>query len=151
MNYDTRMIELRIVFHGLYEWGRGWVSVETKNKWEDCLAQIEDDESIYFWNYFYNNKGCESHHLIGTQGNVFLHPMDIHTYIPLMGSSYRTNMKGEKVEDFPAIRELLVVLKNLAEYCGGTMDVDFVRLQEFNNNGNCVTTELKVNEILQEG
>lgn len=65
---------VRVVTHGLYEWGRGWVSSEKAGLWhrfwEECPSR--------FWRLtrpIENNLGHECY-LASMAGSIYLHPMD---------------------------------------------------------------------------
>ena len=138
-----RMVEIRVIFDDIYYWGEGWKDNTTAQKWNEYLSKLNSNH----WTYFHNTRLSDSYHLIGISSNVFLHPMDFHAYVPIIGTCYRIGDNGEKNENFDTIRELIDIAKGLAEYCGGEAKVDFIRLQEFDDNGKCYTTELDENNI----
>jgi len=138
MGKSHRIIEIRGIFHGLYEWGNGWTTF-TANKWREYLSQ---KGTGIFWHYFRDENGFSgSDHLISTSANVFLHPMDFHAYIPIQGQSGQY-VNGVFVEHFPIIGELVKTTAALARHCGGEMSLDLLRIHEFDDNGSCNTTDL---------
>lgn len=149
-NYQHRMIEIRVRFDGLYYWGDGWASHEKAVKWRSFLADGKADG--IFWHHFHEGKGISgTDYLVGVSGRVFLHPMDFHSYLPIIGESYRVGKDGRRIECFSATKELIETVKSLAEYCGGEAVVEYIRLQEFNDNGNCKTTDIAEADVLEEG
>lgn len=67
--------------HGVYEWGRGFVSVEVADKWNEFWRVVategripHTDRHIYMWQILPGDIGCDT--LVATGGSIYLHPMD---------------------------------------------------------------------------
>lgn len=65
--------------HGVYEWGRGFVSGEVADKWHkfwNCVAmerRTPMGKSVYLWRIL----TCDSCYiLVTTGGNIYLHPIN---------------------------------------------------------------------------
>lgn len=118
-----RIIAFRARFHGLYEWGKGWLSQEQADAWHEYLAGVSKEDWV-FWSH---HKTGDAEYLVSVTGSIYMHPMGI-TYI-----SHRTGMtthweNGVQVETFPDIDSLKELLADLADTCGGT--VEFSEISE---------------------
>lgn len=115
MNQE-RICTVRGVFTGIYQWGEGW-SAEVAKKWHDYL---ENYKGIH-WSYFRDKDGWTgSDYLVGTNGGIFLHPMDFKAVLRSCGGR---SPKGndDDLEDYfgGTLEELKRLCEGLAEACGG--------------------------------
>lgn len=66
---------------GIYEWGRGFVSGEVADKWNEFWRIVATEGRIpntnkcnYFWRILSGGIECDT--LVATGGSIYLHPMD---------------------------------------------------------------------------
>lgn len=67
--------------HGIYELGRGFVSIEVADKWNEFWRIVTTEGRIpntnrrnYFWRILPGGIKCDI--LVATGGSIYLHPMD---------------------------------------------------------------------------
>lgn len=67
--------------HGIYEWGRGFVSCAVADKWHSFWEFVAEngripytDKHIHLWRILRGDIGCNI--LVATGGSIYLHPMD---------------------------------------------------------------------------
>jgi hypothetical protein len=67
--------------HGIYEWGRGFVSGEVADKWREFWKFVATNgktpntgRTLYHWRILRGDEGCDI--LVATGGSIYLHPMD---------------------------------------------------------------------------
>jgi hypothetical protein len=66
---------------GIYEWGRGFVSGEVADRWNEFWHCVNTkgrtpntDRPIHSWRILPGEIGCDT--LVATGGSIYLHPMD---------------------------------------------------------------------------
>lgn len=107
-----RICTVRGIFTGIYQWGEGW-SQEKAKKWDEYLENYKG----IFWRAFKNR---DIWYLVGTQGSIYLHPMDFRTVLHSTGcKSLRGN--DDPLEDYfgSGLDELKRICEGLTEACGG--------------------------------
>lgn len=109
MTVTHDMVFVRGVFHGIYEWGKGWVSNDVALKFKEAERNIKS----YFWNLHESNDGMSSDYLLSTDGSVYLHPMNFDTVLHRCGSS----------EDSFSCGDLKRICEEIAEACGGSFEM----------------------------
>lgn len=67
--------------HGIYEWGRGFISGEVAAKWKEFWRIVSTEKRIpntnrdvYSWRILPGDIGCDT--LVAIGGSIYLHPMD---------------------------------------------------------------------------
>lgn len=67
--------------HGIYEWGRGFVSGEIADRWHKFWEYIitngktpNTDGCVHLWSIFRGDIGCNI--LVTTGGSIYLHPIN---------------------------------------------------------------------------
>ena len=118
-----KLIIAKGTFHGIYEWGVGFVSQKAYNSWKNYWPSID----AIFWHHF-STDDCQ--YLVGTGGSIYLHPMDFTLVLHKIGSQYRYDENGNKHEVFAEIEELDKICSKCAEACGGTFEMSPLKIVE---------------------
>lgn len=85
----------------LYEWGKGWLSMESKNRWDKWLEDFVD----YGWSVIKPKSSGDCYRIASVYSLVYLHPM-----------SGLVTLENEK-----EVERLRVFLTNLCAAAGGTL------------------------------
>lgn len=120
------IITARGVFKGLYEWGTGWSSTETEEKWRGFWSGLDRSKSTY-WRHF---KDGDSDYLVSTGGSVYLHPMDFTMLVRKLGTTKVRLENGGLEERFGAVDELRDLCAECAEACGGSFELRDFKVSE---------------------
>lgn len=118
-----KLIITKGVFHGIYEWGRGFVSQDVYNRWKSYWLTLD----ATFWHHFFT-KDCQ--YLVETGGSIYLHPMDFTLVLRKIGSQYRHDENGKRHEVFAEIEELDRICSECAKECGGTFEMSPLKIVE---------------------
>lgn len=118
-----KLIIIKGTFHGIYEWGVGFVSQDAYSRWNAYWLSLD----AIFWHHF-ATEDCQ--YLVGTGGSIYLHPMDFTLVLQKIGGSYRRDKNGNEYEIFPEIEELDEICSKCAEACGGTFEMSPLRIVE---------------------
>lgn len=97
-------------FSGLYEWGKGWVSSEASNAWNEFLENL----NATYWHSVLVEDFDKTWYLVGTHGSVYLHPMDFNAVFHNCGVHSADDFSCEELEE---------ICKELAQACGGTFEL----------------------------
>ena len=116
-----QLIIAKGVFKGIYYWGSGFVSMETRVKW-DAFWERQRDNGGHFWRTYIHDR---TPYVVANGGSVYMHPMDFDLVLRKLGSSYQ----GGK-EIFPKVDELVRICTKCAEECGGSFEMSPVRVAE---------------------
>lgn len=109
------------MFNGLYEWGKGWVSNEVREKWDYWWENEFPEMWTTFWRYVGGEDG-ECGRLVGTGEAVYMHPMVTRGTFVSCGVTCGCYVGGEKYEYafYEELAELERICVAVAEYCGGS-------------------------------
>ena len=100
---------VRFVSHGLYEWGKGFISNEKYELWEEFWSNCPSST----WKAVKGDYETSCELLVSMAGSIYLHPMDFDAII---------TMSDVSLTDV-YLRDLNKVLKKCAEYVGFTFDL----------------------------
>ena len=120
--------QIRGNFHGIYEWGNGYVSMEMKRKWDEFWEVKLREHHPFFWKYI-KGDDFSSGSLVSTYNAIYMHPMSINAVFSQGGGcSHKTFPDDEHKKDYRTyftseINELNKLCKACAEYCGGTFEL----------------------------
>jgi hypothetical protein len=111
----TQVTQVKVVFEGIYEWGRGFLGHEQYVNWYLFWSKVN---KIY-WNCFMKQEnGQMSYYLVTTYGGGYIHPQDFTLTLTRVSNGL--------------INELKELCEECARDCGGTAklyvatkDVDF--------------------------
>lgn len=106
------IVNIKGTFHNLYAWGKGWLSYEQLNAWEEYWLSL----NAIYWHFFQVQDCFGTTYLVSTYGSIYLHPMDFRCILNLNGGNGGP------------INELKKICTECAKKCGGTftMEVEFV-------------------------
>jgi hypothetical protein len=118
-------------FHGLYEWGKGWVSSEAREKWEYWWNNIFPTMRTIRWkSYIPSNEPGVCGSLVSSSNAIYMHPMAFYgTFVSggvisgcsLPEEDYKYDYKYVFLGE---LEELDEICKAVAEYCGGSFVMD---------------------------
>lgn len=114
-------------FVGLYEWGKGWVSHNAKEKWDFWWKYEFPKVASYKWHTYLPGNGLgECGRLVGNSNVIYMHPMAIYGTFVEGGISCGCyiNDKHYKYVFYDDLESLNEICKAVAEYCGGTFVLD---------------------------
>ena len=94
--------ELRYTTHGLYEWGKGYVSNDVADKWRKFFGELAD----YGWTVIKPCSSGECFRIASTHSCCYLHPM---------GGLLTLYRKNE-------MDRVKVFIANAVKSCGGSVD-----------------------------
>lgn len=97
-------------YTGLYEWGKGWVSSEAKDRWDEFWGS---KMHCTYWSVCKSKDSFSSDYLVGLHGCIYNHPMDFTSYLSGDGPDSMGNSQTGFLDD------LYKVCSEAAEYCGG--------------------------------
>jgi len=122
MRYYT--IALKGTFHGIYEWGRGFVGSDVQQRWN---AYWQNARGL-FWRFAPAADPMVAPYLASTSGSIYLHPMGFDT---MLASNHdcRTcsNDKTYTATFLGEMNELLRLCNEAAAACGGTFTLQASR------------------------
>lgn len=114
---------VRVVTHGLYEWGRGWVSSEKARLWDEFWSKCPSTS----WRIAPLKDGIGCPYLASMAGSIYLHPMDFDAVLTapeyLITDTY--------------LSDLQKLMKECADHVGFTYDFKVSKKQRiiFNMEG----------------
>lgn len=111
---------VRVVTHGLYEWGRGWVSSEKARLWNEFWSKCPST----FWFIAKPKDDISCPHLLSMAGGIYLHPMDFDAV--LIGPEYL-------ITDL-YLSDLQETMKKCSEVVGFTYDFKVSKKQRITFN-----------------
>jgi len=122
---QKEIIQVKGVFNGLYEWGKGW-SASASSIWNDFWREKRESKLREWFIIEDNSYGDPTFNIIQkTAGtSVYLHPMDIRF---IMEGGGIESGKGGNIhpESEWALNELNQLCKEIAEKLGGTFELKF--------------------------
>lgn len=117
-----RVIKAKIHFTGLYEWGRGWVNADKRDKYNKYWRDIFTKTDSIFWSY---HEKEASRYLVTVGGCIYLHPLRTSFILELLTSCRTFNPDGTERKEYPAIDELKGILNEMCEYCGCGYSIEY--------------------------
>ena len=108
-------------FYGIYEWGRGWMSIEKQEAWDSWFGNLKSTMNPSFWSYFDSESFTRAKYLVCSSGSVYLHPMDVSCIIHTSTVTKKL-VNGVWKETFPELDELKEILTGVANACGGGVE-----------------------------
>ena len=109
---------VRVVTHGLYEWGRGWVSSEKARLWDEFWSKCPST----FWHIATPKNGFSCPYLVSMAGSIYLHPMDFDVVLT------------EYVATSIYLSDLQKLMKECADHVGFTYDFKVSKKQKITFN-----------------
>jgi hypothetical protein len=126
-----KAIDFYGTFNGLYEWGKGWVSLDVMNKWEYWWANEFPKFNAWLWHQYIPGKNLgECGILVSNSASIYMHPMAIYGMLTEGGLSRGCSLSEEghkynyKYVFLDQLNELRRICEAVAEYCGGTFVLD---------------------------
>ena len=96
------IFKLRYITHGLYEWGKGYVSSDVAAKWSRFFDEFDDCR----WSVIKPRSSFECFRIASTYSCCYLHPM-----------SGLLALDNEK-----EVRQVREIITNAVKRCGGRVD-----------------------------
>ena len=96
------IFKLRYITHGLYEWGRGYVSNDVADKWRGFFDEFDD----CMWTVIKPRISCECFRIASVYSCCYLHPM-----------SGLLTLNSEK-----EVHQVREIITNAVKRCGGRVD-----------------------------
>ena len=103
------IFKLRYITHGLYEWGKGYVSNDVAAEWRRFFDEFDDCR----WTVIKPGSSGESFRIASTSSCCYLHPM-----------SGLLTLDNEK-----EVRQVREIITNAVKRCGGRVDFREQRIQ----------------------
>ena len=103
------IFKLRYITHGLYEWGRGYVSGDAAAEWRKFFDEFDD----CMWTVIKPRLSCEGFRIASTYSCCYLHPM-----IGLL------TLDNEK-----EVRQVREIITNAVKCCGCRVDFSEQKIQ----------------------
>ena len=103
------IFRLRYITHGLYEWGKGYVSNDVADKWREFFAEFDD----FRWTVIKPVSIGECFRIASTCSCCYLHPM-----------SGLLTLRDER--EVGQVREIIT---NAVKRCGGRVEFRAQRIQ----------------------
>lgn len=104
-----KILKMKVVFNGLYEWGGGFVSHIAAEKWDNFWKNWRS----CFWRTVFDNG---STFIVSVGGGGMIHPMDFEIVLKIIGTS--------NDNDCPEYDELKKACEKAAAICGGSAVVE---------------------------
>ena len=103
------IFKLRYITHGLYEWGKGYVSSDVADKWCGFFDEFDNCR----WTVIKPELIGECFRIASTSSCCYLHPM-----------SGLLTIKSEK-----EVRQVREIITNAVKRCGGSVDFREQKIQ----------------------
>ena len=103
------IFKLRYITHGLYEWGKGYVSSDVAAEWRKFFDEFDD----YGWTVIKPGSRGESFRIASVHSCCYMHPM----------SGLLTLYSKNEVDRVKAF------ITNAVKHCGGRVDFREQRIQ----------------------
>lgn len=116
-------------FSGIYDWGRGWVSMSIKAKWDEFWrCEFPKYAKGYAWFKVLppSDDYGDCWRLVGHGNVIYLHPMAFYGMMFENGLTRGSNVNGKEYKwvFYDDLAELNKICKAVAEYCGGSFVLD---------------------------
>jgi len=120
-------IKVRGIFNGIYEWGEGFKSRDIASRWNWYWKVEFPKKGHLFWKYAQGGDFGECGYLTGTDGSIYMHPMDFNAVLVSSSGCVCTSRGSDGKDYYNHFQSVLRTLKEIcdecAEFCGGTFDL----------------------------
>lgn len=147
-------VQIRGEFYGIYEWGRGYVFAEMKEKWDYFWNVKLSERWPGFWKYVKGNEYGEAGSLVSVNEAIYLHPMTFNAVLATNnGNAIRMlpedGYKNEYHSSFASeIYELNELCKECAEYCGGRFELFTTKEQQIETLADFVSYDNEIKYLM---
>ena len=118
-------------FHGLYEWGKGWVSRKAMDMWDYWWENEFPKLGTWRWHHYLpGNDFGSCGILVSNSTSIYMHPMGFYGVLTEGGLTCGCSLPEEgykydyKYTFFDDLDELRTICEAVAEYCGGSFTLD---------------------------
>ena len=114
-------------FNGIYEWGKGWLSMPIKAKWDEFWLNEFPKYKNYRWIMAIPPADeYDGWRLVGRANVIYMHPMGFYGMMFENGITCGSYINGKEYRYvfYDDLEKLNEICKAAAEYCGGTFTLD---------------------------